>query len=776
MADERWSEYVTLTRWAALALAAAGLGYVAGLALAFGPLAQAALGAALFGSAFLLARRARPRRGHDSLGSDGYGAVFDAHPQPIVLADAETMSILAVNKAANELYGYNDQEFAQLAYLDFVCPGEWPQVRAASAEAGGTTRFGRRLGVHVARDGARFPVEVLSATLELDRRRVRMMVVADVTHREDTAAESRESRTRYGQIFEAAHEGIMTVDTDLTISSANQHGADMLGYTVDELVGHTTSELYGPGGAEANADSNPRMPGGSTVEHETTLQRKDGTPISVLLSETPLVDRAGGYAGELGIITDLTDRKRLEGELAFQAIHDSLTGLPSRLLLIDHLRLALGRATHGSRVAVVFVNIDDFNQVNTGIGHDGGDQLLKEVARRLCSSVREHDTVARFGSDEFVVVSSGTGAFAEQLAERLAKTVVACPFDLDEGRVHVTASLGVAIGRPGERPSKLLQEARIALAQAKAAGGNRTDFFTNSLRATSRRRRATMSDLPRAVKHGEFSLRFQPVVSLADRRIVGAEALIRWEHPRRGTLSPQDFIAIAEETGLIEPIGDWVIEETCRRLAGWQTLAPDLSVSLNVSARQLTAGILDATLRDAIAASGVDPSRLALEITESVLMDDVDQSVAMLARLRATGVSISIDDFGTGYSSLSYLNRFPVDVLKIDRSFVAGLPHDTYDFALVQAVLAIADALDLGVIAEGVETEAQAATLLSLGCMKAQGFLFHRPLTVDDFEAQLSQAFTPAKRRRRAPRTARQTTSRSRTTVPSLTTMGRRRA
>jgi diguanylate cyclase (GGDEF)-like protein/PAS domain S-box-containing protein len=711
MTGKRPSEFVRLTRWAASLLKAVGLGYVA--------------------------------RRRDPLDGVAYGAVFDAHPQPIVLADAETMNILAVNNAANELYGYTDQQFAELVFLDLVCPREWPQVRAAWAEAGGTAGFGRQLGVHVARDGTRFPVEVLATTLELDGRRVRMTVVADVTHREDTAAESRESRERYGQIFEAAHEGIMTVDTDQIISSANQHGAEMLGYTVDELVGHAASELYGPGGAEPNVDSTPRMPGGSTVEHETTMQRKDGTPISVLVSETPLVDRAGGYAGELGIVTDLTERKRLEGELAFQATHDPLTGLPSRLLLTDNLGLALGRATHhGSHVAVVFVNIDGFSQINTGIGHDGGDELLKEAARRLCDSVREQDTVARFGSDEFVVVSGGTGAFAEQLAERLATNVVASPYDLEEGQVHVTASMGVAVGGPGERPSKLLHEARLALAHAKAAGGNRTDFFTAALRATSKRRHAIMSDLPRAVEHGEFSLRFQPVVSLADERIVGAEALIRWEHPRRGTLSPQDFIAVAEETGLIEPIGDWVIEETCRRLAGWQALAPDLSVSLNVSARQLTGGILDTTVRDAIAASCVDASHLALEITESVLMDDVDQSVAMLAKLRATGVIISVDDFGTGYSSLSYLNKFPVDVLKIDRSFVAGLPDNTYDVALVQAVLAIADALDLGVIAEGVETKAQAANLLSLGCKKAQGFLFHRPLTVDDFEAQLSRSST----------------------------------
>jgi diguanylate cyclase (GGDEF)-like protein len=436
------------------------------------------------------------------------------------------------------------------------------------------------------------------------------------------------------------------------------------------------------------------------------------------------------------MITDLTEQKGFEDELASQAMHDPLTGLPNRLLLFDRLQLALGRATPNVLgVAVVFVDVDGFKNVNAAHGHGGGDKLLVEIAGRLSRSVRQRDTVARFGGDEFVVVSEGTGRFAERLVERL-RTAVRRPYSVGDVHVDITASMGVAVGEHGDHAGALLRGGDLALLHAKAEGRDRTEFFTNALGVSSRQRVAIASDLERAVERREFSLRFQPVVSLVDGRIIGAEALIRWEHPERGTLSPLEFITVAEETGLIDPIGQWVIEETCRRFAGWQQLTPDLSMSLNISARQLTAGILE-IVRDAITVSSVDPSHLALEITEGVLMDNVELSVGTLTALRETGVMTSIDDFGTGYCSLSYLNRFPVDVLKIDQTFVAGLPEDAYGIALVQAVLAIAEALNLSAIAEGVENEAQAKTLVGLGCEKAQGYHFFRPLTADAFEAQL---------------------------------------
>ena len=746
---DRLFRQVTIVTWTASALTAMGLCADLIFRTELGPLRRATLIAALgvWGFVFWLRRRLRSVSGE--LG-DGYALLFESHPQPILLADVDTLEIVSVNNAARVKYGYSDAEFAALSIFDLHRPEERESVRAVWAGLGESVRKARRVGNHVAKDGTAFPAEVLTTTLELGERSVRMEVVTDVSEKDAALAEIKESGARYRQIVDTAKEGILIVDADMAISVVNERAATMLGYSAEELVGRGISEFYGGGGAEfAQASGVGRAAGETAGERETTLRRKDGSLVSVLLNESPLLDRKGHHVGQLGMITDLTERKGFEDELAFRVIHDPLTGLPNRLLLVDRLMLALARAKHGEPdVAVVSLDVDGFKDVNTAHGHTGGDQLLTAVAGRLSGSVRDRDSVARFGGDEFVVISDGSGRFAETLADRLRKAMAA-PFSVGGAQVNITVSMGVAVGRYGDSPATLLRSADMALLQAKAGGRDRTEFYTEALRATSEERLSIVSDLRRALDRDEFSLRFQPVVSLVDGTIVGAEALIRWEHPERGTLSPADFIGVAEETGLIDPIGQWVIEETCRRFATWQRLAPDMSMSLNISARQFGAGTLDSIVRDAIVASGVDPSHLALEITEGVLMDDVEFAADTLSVLRKTGVTISVDDFGTGYSSLSRLKELPIDILKVDRTFVAGLPEDAYDTALVGAVLSIAESLDLSVIAEGVEKEAQAFALLGLGCHKAQGFLFYRPLTAKDFEAELiaSRAARAPKRR-----------------------------
>ena len=543
---------------------------------------------------------------------------------------------------------------------------------------------------------------------------------------------------RYSQLFGTAKEGILTVDADLSITTANQQAADLLGYTIPELIGRSIGEFSPADGSDpTNPDGVQWSEGRLTGERETTVRDRDGTVISILLNESPLHDEDGTYAGQLGLITDLTERRGFEDELAFRALHDPLTGLPNRLLLADRLQLALGRATPGtSSVAVLFVNVDRFKNVNGSHGHSAGDQMLVGIAERLSCAVGERDTVARFGGDEFVVVAEGTGLFAERLAEDLRGSLLAA-HSVGSVAIESTVSIGVAVGVHGDRPGALLRCADTAMMQAKANGRNRTEFFDEALRSTSRHRLEVVSDLRRALERDEFSLRFQPVVSLVDGAITGAEALIRWEHPRRGTIGPLEFIPYAEETGLIEPIGKWVVEQTCSQLAVWQDVLPELRMSVNISARQLTGGDLAPTVREAIRSSGIEASRLMLEVTEGILMDDVDASVAALTALRAVGVLISVDDFGTGYSSLSYLSKFPIDELKIDQFFVAGLPHSAYEKALIKAIVAIATVLDLSVVAEGVENDHQAAMLLSLGCTTAQGFHFARPLTAEAFEVAL---------------------------------------
>lgn len=736
---DRPFRWMTTSAWGAAGLTVLGL--VVDVAhWAPGPawLGRAFLLAALGAWGFVLACHVRLRSvtAHNDL---AYATLFERHPQPILLADEATFDIVAANDAASEKYGYSGEEFAALSIFDLHRSQDQDEVRRAWAEAVGTSSTARRVTTHVAKDGTAFAAEVLSAVLELDHRSVRMTVVTDVTERDDALADTRQSGARYRQIVETAREGVLTIGTDMVVSAVNQRAADMLGYKTDELVGHRISEFYGiDGPAEARFDADSRRQGRLRGERETTLRRKDGTIVCVLLNESPLIDKEGRYAGQLGVLTDLTERNWYAAELAFQAVHDPLTGLPNRLLLVDRLQLALERAEQSSSdIAVLLVDVDKFAEVNTSHGHDGGDQVLVEIARRLADSVREEDTVARFGGDEFAVVSEGTGRFAGTLADRL-KVALSVPYTVGGVEVGMTTGIGVAVGQKGDLPGTLLHGAAVALVKAKAKGRGGTEFLTDALRATSGRRLATVSDLRKAVERQEFSLRFQPVVALADERIIGAEALVRWQHPTRGTLNPQEFISVAEETGTIDQIGQWVIEETCRRFAEWQRLVPELSMSLNISPRQLAAGELGGIVRDAIDASGVDPSRLALEITESFLMDDAELAVTTLTALRTTGVKISIDDFGTGYSSLSRLNRFPVDILKIDQSFVAGLPDDAYDTALIGAVLAIAGALDLSVVAEGVENGAQARTLLDLGCRCAQGYYFHHPLTAEDFEAALT--------------------------------------
>jgi diguanylate cyclase (GGDEF)-like protein/PAS domain S-box-containing protein len=665
-------------------------------------------------------------------------ALFEAHPQPVLLADAATLRVVGANRAACARYGYDETELATLLVTDLHPREDLHAVRAAWALRGpaGRAPFA---GTQVAKDGATFAVEVcVTAAFVLRGQRVRMTVVNDVTDRDNALAKSRASDARYRQIVDTAMEGVVTIDPDQVLSVLNQQASDMLGYAVDEAVQPHVTEIA----------TDAALPGddvGPTGEREMTLRRKNGSTVSVLLSESPLVDSGGAYAGQLGMITDLSQREQFAAELTFRSRHDPLTGLPNRLVLVDRLERALRRATHGNQsVAVALLDVDGFTDVNTTYGVACGDELLNGIAARLVTSVGADDIVARFGGDEFAVVATGTGSFAAALADRL-RGALAAPYAVGETQVAITASMGVALGRHGDRAAALLGGADLALLLAKAGGRGGTEFVTEALRATSRQRIGLESDLRRAVERHEFSLLFQPVVSLDDGHIVGAEALIRWEHPKRGTLAPDDFIAVAEETGLIDPIGQWAIEEACRRFAAWQAQSPDLTMAVNVSARQLAAGTLEGIVREAVTLASVDPSHLALEITEGVLMDDVELSVATLTALRKTGVTISVDDFGTGYSSLSYLNRFPVDALKIDQTFVAGLPGDLYDTALVKAVISLAGALDLDVIAEGVENEAQAATLLRLGCHRAQGFYFACPLTADGFAVALAASTAPAR-------------------------------
>jgi diguanylate cyclase (GGDEF)-like protein len=429
--------------------------------------------------------------------------------------------------------------------------------------------------------------------------------------------------------------------------------------------------------------------------------------------------------------------------LRYLAGTDPLTGLPNRTLFLNHLEQGLARAERWARpVGVLFLDLDNFKVINDSLGHQGGDLLLVEIARRIRACVRDNDTVARLGGDEFTVLVEDIEDENEAtaLAERVA-LALRQPVRLGEREIFVSASVGVALSRPGrDGPEALLRNADMAMYQAKANGKARHAVFDQSMEARALARLELETDLRHALERDEFRVFYQPITALADGHIAEVEALVRWEHPVRGMVSPDEFIPIAEETGLIVALGQWVLETACRQGARWRDAHPEEPpiMSVNLSGRQFQHPSLVADIRDVLLRTGLTPRALKLEITESVIMHDAEATIVALHELKELGIQLAIDDFGTGYSSLSYLKRFRVDTLKVDKSFVHGLGQDSMDTAIVRSVVALAKALNMDVTAEGIETHAQRAELLALGCDRGQGYLFARPLPAHELDPLLS--------------------------------------
>jgi diguanylate cyclase (GGDEF)-like protein len=444
---------------------------------------------------------------------------------------------------------------------------------------------------------------------------------------------------------------------------------------------------------------------------------------------------------------DITDRKLAEEELAHQAFHDSLTGLANRALFRDRVEHALHRrARTGSEPAVVYFDLDGFKNVNDGLGHECGDGLLREVASRLQGVVRSGDTVARLGGDEFAVLveeSSHVLVEAEAVAERVLRALTV-PMTLGDHDVTVSASIGIATSDAESTATSLLRDADVAMYQAKTTGRARWVVYEPNMRAAAVQRALIENALTHALEREQFKLVYQPVVELETNRIVGFEALLRWEHPELGAVMPDQFIPIAEDNGMIIPIGRWVLQTACRTAAGWLVDHPgQLTMAVNLSARQLASSELFHHVQDALDAAGLDSSALVLEMTETALVHDPTLAAARLHQLRTLGVRLAIDDFGTGYSSLSYLRQFPVDILKIDRSFINTITDRDRVPAIVRGLLELARTLGLETIAEGIETDAQLGQLRDQHCELGQGYLFARPLPLEQAEALLDTMSTP---------------------------------
>ena len=548
------------------------------------------------------------------------------------------------------------------------------------------------------------------------------------------AARLRASETRFRQLADVAFEGIV-IHADGRVLDANRAMARLLGRAPEDLIGVPLLSLVAPAHREGLERAGVIPPHTRAESREIALLHADGSVVDVeILGEAIEHD---GRPAQVVAVRDLRERKQAEERLRHMAHHDLLTQLPNRAQFNDRLELALAQAEDGGAVAVLCLDLDRFKAVNDLLGHHGGDRLLQEVARRLRRAVNDRDTVARFSGDEFVVLQTRVAqpAGAEEVARRVV-AALAAPFDLDGRPLLIGTSIGIAIHpQDAGGAEALLRNADTALCRAKAEGRGSYRFFEAAMDARLQERRRLERDLQQALLGQQLAVHFQPLGDCSTQEIVGFEALVRWNHPERGPIAPSEFIPVAEETGLITPLGEWVLRQSCREAARWPAA---IRVAVNLSPVQFRNADLPERIIGILRDTGLAPERLELEVTEGVLIDDTTRALSMLKALKDAGIRISLDDFGTGYSSLSYLQSFPFDKIKIDRSFIGKMPTNEDSRAIVRAIIALARSLRITVTAEGVETEEQLRLLRSEACNQVQGYLLGRPAPAGDVSAQLA--------------------------------------
>ncbi|MCP4596600.1 EAL domain-containing protein [Neptuniibacter sp.] len=558
--------------------------------------------------------------------------------------------------------------------------------------------------------------------------------IRDITE----AVQTREKLEQAAVVFEHTSDAVMITDQNRNIIAINKAYADITGYSEDEVLNQDAGfSKSGQHSAEFYQEMNEALLQTGSWEGEIWDRRKDGEIYPKRLSITSVYNSRGALLYYVGVFSDISHIKSTEDQLRHLALHDSLTGLPNRLSFNQKLDHAIKHADRiQQNVAVLFLDLDRFKTINDSLGHPVGDSLLNEVATRLKSCLRNDDTIARLGGDEFTIIMEEIRIpeDAAKVAEKITEALSA-PVEIEGHQFYITTSIGISLyPEDGESVTDLVKNADAAMYRAKEAGRNCYEFYSSELAATAVARLELEGELRQAIKNQEFSLHYQPQFNIQSGAIIGAEALIRWQHPERGLVPPDMFIPIAEETGLINQIGELALFKACRQLMNWRSKGFNLpKVSVNVAGKQIISGQIINQVNDALATTGLSPESLEIELTETTLMQQTEKTIATLNQLRELGVTISIDDFGTGYSSLSYLKTLPIQTIKIDRSFVQDIPTDSNDVAITRAIIALSKTLQLSVIAEGLESEQQQTFLIKENCLQAQGFLFSRPLPSEQF-------------------------------------------
>jgi diguanylate cyclase (GGDEF)-like protein/PAS domain S-box-containing protein len=673
--------------------------------------------------------------------------VFEKAYTGLAIADLSG-TLIEANECLAQLLGYTRQELVGMNIGRFTHPDDLAAERTFLEEIQTGRRDVYRMEKrYLSRQGDLLWVDLLvTAIPDGQGKPVETIgLILDITDRKRAETELRIAATAF-----ESDTAMLVTDADGCILKINKAMAESSGYAADEVVGRTP-KLFQSG----RHDEDFYRDMWETIRHtgrwqgEVWDRRKNGEVYPKWLTISAVIGTDGNVTNYIGNHYDISEQKKAEETIEALAFFDQLTGLPNRTLLLDRLsqaKTASGRS--GRYSALLFVDLDNFKTLNDTQGHDIGDALIKLVAQRLKTCVREVDTVARLGGDDFVIILaslSTSEAEAAMAAESLAEKILSSlnqPYQLNNASHHCTASIGVTLFQGTGIPvEELMKQADLSMYKAKAAGRNTCHFFDPAMEVAVRERAALEKDLRTALNDQQFLLHYQAQVT-SGQRMIGAEVLVRWQHPQRGMVSPADFIPLAEETGLILPLGHWVLETACAQLAkwAWQSEFSALTIAVNVSVRQFRqADFVDEVL-SVLKTTGANPSRLKLELTESLLAHDVEEIVEKMFALKAKGICFSLDDFGTGYSSLSYLKRLPLDQLKIDQSFVRDILIDPNDAAIARTIVALADSLGLGVIAEGVETAAQRDFLEAAGCHAYQGYFFGRPLGLKDFEQLASRA------------------------------------